>query len=724
MSDVESVSGSDSEPEFESIIATRARRSNAGSRLRQLLDLEESNAGVSVANEDDENVNLLFEEDEDDFEFMAEDEESGDEDKENGNDDDDEDDDDNMNDDNSKRQRNKTSKNGSKSSNKTKKLEDDANSEGDEDGSVNPDEMLSDSDISASDDDDEEGERELQQQEKLKRRRKRKADLPVAALRNKKAKKNENTIKKTSQKQTKAESASRRSHKSSLFDTAPISLAERRHSARSATLKNSIETHEKLEEEYKRRKTIAPVAKKEYVEKTLEERLEEAKITEVENTLSLTRFYEQEIQKKKKQRDAANSRKFSLKNYMRFWSTGVYVTPMDEIDEIEEEKRILQEEEEKRIRRKLQYLKRKQARLGNSADLSEEIKQLTKGIEIKDESEVIPLLEKEDEQVEDSVPEDGTSDIKQIDAEVTTSKVEPELENKKEQENGISTDLEKNGNHLVEPSSQVPQQNEEPSSSPRKNVRFNEEVDVLNGDENEQTRPLSVNAEEITENDSVFANEDDMGITNNAEGEESKTPEIIYEGPARKVTRDYIIFEEFDSVLTAETTKKLLLGPQSLRTGTMRDPECETICVIKRDESLSIDLQNHQSSRNESYKKLLKLPKFGEKVSMNDDDDDGLEIIDNEVVRINTPAPVGIHLPNGQKKMCLTTGLPAMYYDPTNGVPYATVDAFKILKSLVDGEYEWLQLDNGGINSRFAGGVGCYIGKKNQRHAKGVPEGF
>ncbi len=57
-------SASDSEPEFESIIATRARRSNAGSRLRQLIDLEETNAGLAPSNDDDENVNLLFQEDE------------------------------------------------------------------------------------------------------------------------------------------------------------------------------------------------------------------------------------------------------------------------------------------------------------------------------------------------------------------------------------------------------------------------------------------------------------------------------------------------------------------------------------------------------------------------------------------------------------------------------------------------------------------------------------
>lgn len=687
MSDSESGSGSDSEPEFESIIATRARRSNAGSRLRQLLDLEESNAGISVTNEDDENVNLLFAEDEDDFEFVGEEGESG---EEAGDDDD--------SDDNEKTSKQSIRSSRTSGSTKSKTTKEDSD---DKDAAANSDEMLSDSDISASDDDEEEGERELQRQEKLKRRRKRKSDLPTAALRNKKAKKDITTTRKPTVEKPSKEESVRRSHKSSLFDSAPISPAQRRHSARSATLKNSIETHEKLEEEFKRRKTIVPVAKKEYVEKTLEERLEEAKITEVENTLSLTRFYEQEIQKKKTQRDAANSRKFRLENYIRFWSTGVYVTPIEEMEEIEEEKRKIEEEEEKRIRRKLQYLKRKQARLGATADLSEEIKALAEGIESK-EVEIVESENKENE----TLGKDDTS------------------EKEKERVDKIESTGDSGLEQYEEGKVQSEEQKEELPSSPRKYVRFNEEVAVFEDDQEEQKCPLSVNVDEGGEAESNRNGDsiNDPLISNATEGD--TTQRVIYEGPSRKVTRDYVILEEFDSLLSEESIKRILLGPQSLRMGSRRDPECETICVIKQDESSNIDLQNIQSSRNESYKQLLKLPKFGEKMAINDEDDDGLTIVESEVVRINTPAPVGIHLPNGQKKICLTTGMPAMYYDPTNGVPYATVDAFKILKSLVDGEYEWLQLDNGGINSRFAGGIGCYLGKKDQRHAKGVPEGF
>ena len=93
MSSSESESNSEDEFKFESIIATRQRRSNAGSKLKQLLQLEEDDAesnllnGSSVrhsnfATEDDENVELLFQEDGEDEEFVDYDEDGDDEEEE------------------------------------------------------------------------------------------------------------------------------------------------------------------------------------------------------------------------------------------------------------------------------------------------------------------------------------------------------------------------------------------------------------------------------------------------------------------------------------------------------------------------------------------------------------------------------------------------------------------------------------------------------------------
>ena len=72
------MSDAEDELQFESLIATRARRSNAGSRLKQLLELEEQSNEITTTRnqfvtEDDENVDLLFQEDGDDEEFIDED---------------------------------------------------------------------------------------------------------------------------------------------------------------------------------------------------------------------------------------------------------------------------------------------------------------------------------------------------------------------------------------------------------------------------------------------------------------------------------------------------------------------------------------------------------------------------------------------------------------------------------------------------------------------------
>jgi vacuolar protein sorting-associated protein 72 len=661
-------SGSDSEPEFESIIATRARRSNAGSRLRQLLDLEETNTGLQPSTDADENVDLLFQEDEDDQEFI-ESENSETEGAEEGEENEEE------------KEETKSLRSTKTSEKRTKEGKQEDEEQGESDVSVNLDEMLSESDISVSETDEEEGERELEKQERLNKSRKRKANLP-SGFQKKKLKSTSSVSKLPS-----TTKAVPKTHKPNMFDNAPISLSERRHSSRRATLESSIATHEKLEKEFEKKQSLVPVSKKEYIEKTLEERLEEAKITEKENVLSLTRFYEQEIQKKKKQRDLANSRKFKMRKFIRYWSTGIYITPLDEIDEIEEEKRKIQEEEEKKAKRKLQYLKRKQARLGIKNDTLQQVTASNEGSVKIENSEEISEIENKD------TGEDKSEDISRIGDPQAPIDI------------GQSTD-------------QV-------EKAVSKNVRFSEEITVSQDGISEELKASLKDAES-----NEVSNEISNEIINNEDGEdeeettENTASKVVYEGPVRKVARTYLIFEEFDYDLTNDDAKKYLFGQQSLLAGPRRDPTCENVYIIKQDEASNIDLQKIQQAREESFKSLLKLPKFGEKITIDNYNDGKLTAEQDEVVKIHTPAPIGINLPNGQKKTCLTTGEPAVYYDPTNGVPYATVDAFRILKSLVDGEYEWLQLDNGGINSRYAGGIGCYIGKKNQRHAKGVPEGF
>ncbi|GME79413.1 unnamed protein product [Ambrosiozyma monospora] len=194
----------------------------------------------------------------------------------------------------------------------------------------------------------------------------------------------------------------------------------------------------------------------------------------------------------------------------------------------------------------------------------------------------------------------------------------------------------------------------------------------------------------------------------------------IYEGPPQYVARNLISLEEFSTQLNV---KKLLLGEQSLLPGSHRDPHAQNICIIKRDLQGDINLKKMRNSRDRAFQKLLRLPRFGEDYQIVEDSK--AEKTEEEIkIQITTPAPLGIYLPNGNKKKCLIDGGKATYYDPSNGVPYNSVEGFKVLKKLADGGFYWNQIDAGGINSKYRGGIGCYFGEVDGRHAKGVPEGF
>ncbi|KIL62205.1 hypothetical protein M378DRAFT_81541 [Amanita muscaria Koide BX008] len=56
------------------------------------------------------------------------------------------------------------------------------------------------------------------------------------------------------------------------------------------------------------------------------------------------------------------------------------------------------------------------------------------------------------------------------------------------------------------------------------------------------------------------------------------------------------------------------------------------------------------------------------------------------------------------KHICPITGKQAMYFDPRTGVPYANVEAFKVLTGLLEHEYIW--------NAE----LGCYVGQEETRN--------
>lgn len=604
------MSSSESEvEEFVSIIATRQRRSNAGSRMRKLLEMEELNEEIpAVVDEDDENVNLLFQEDGEDDEFKGSDEESNEEQEseESG-------------EENQLNEENRGHK-------RSRSIEDDNK---DNAGAADSDVNLSDSDISASDSDESEGERELKQQEKTAQRKKRKHAS--------------HEVKKPPPK-PKLKPKVKPSHN---INDLPI---DRRQSSRKATLDASIALQEKLKEEEEKKQTVKPVPKKEHIEITLEERLEEAKLTEAENTLSLSLFFEHEDERKKRQRELANARKFKLKEFVRMYSSGIYISPLNEVEYLEERQRLIDIEEEKRIKRKQQYQKRKQLKLIKEAK--------ERGLpipEFKDDDEGVTIEEEEEEPAAPPPPaEEGPH--KQI---ITPN--DPKIEEKQEGE-----------------------------------VEIENETDPLN-----TTQQL--NHVEDTEQQDI---------------EEGR----VFEGPSQLAAYQYVSFEEFRKPIDMDFIKKTLFGPQSLLLS-HRDPAFETLEVIRADNSSTIDLKKINDARSSQFEGLLKLPRFGEKYTeVRSFDDDGDR--DDFTVRIRTPLPTGISLANGQRKKCLISGTIATYYDPNNGLPYSNVECFKILKDITENKFSWCQIDNGGVNSRYKFGVGCYLKDIGQRHAKGVPKGF
>lgn len=276
----------------DSMVATRARRANAGSRLKQLIEIEEQSTEartIVFTNDDDENVQLLFQEDENDEEFEeSNDEESGDE---SGEEED--------NDDVAGQQIQSTD-------NIDDTLEVETN--------INSDEMLSDSDISASDDDESEGERELQKQEKSKKRKKGVSSIIPA-------------IKKPKVVKPKQPSRPDVKHLELLLQ------GERRASSRKSAIRNKEELVQKLKEDESRRATLIPVVRVKERELTQEERLEEAKETERANIASLNLFMEQEIVKKERQKLLFQQRRLQLRNVVRLYSTESYVTPLDEVED-------------------------------------------------------------------------------------------------------------------------------------------------------------------------------------------------------------------------------------------------------------------------------------------------------------------------------------------------------------------------------------------------------
>lgn len=619
-----------SDEELEYLTTTRQRRANAGSRLRQLIDLEnDTQPQVSrFVTEDDENVDLLFAEDADDEEFQ----ESDDEDLQ-----------DEMEDVKEPQGEGDPENEGEEEEDEEKEENHDLEIE-----PVNSDDVLSDSDISLSDTDEDEGERELEKQERLKKRKQKLSNRIIPK------------IKKFKSSETKSKSKPKKK----------ISVESIMQSARKSSRTSAIEKKEalvqKLREDEERRASMAPIIRIKQRELTQEEKLAEAVETEKANILSLEAFQQQEIVKKERQKYLLQLKRKKLVNVIRWISKQEFVTPNEEIETARNLYYSLTTRSRKRSLKKIQKL--------FDVDLSR-------------------------------VPGDVDKRLPYYVAEM--EKLEMEKKEKQESENAaievedpLKLEYSENGHPDNELANDI---SPDKSGEEKKTVTF--AIDVKEGDALSETETP----------------------------EEPETPQEIFAGPVQRIARNVLQLYDFtaENPLTETNIKKFVLGEDSLLTGSRRFKDLKTIlklgiagnpyAKVKEEKDELFTPATDLKEDNPIFEELNRLPQLGirqeiieETVKDNDNDSN---------IHIKTEAPLGLYLPNGNKKACLITGTEVKYFDPGLGVPYSDVDTLKLLKLIEQGSIPWYSFDG---DYNHTGPASLYLGSRDGtfRHAKGVPEGF
>lgn len=210
---------------------------------------------------------------------------------------------------------------------------------------------------------------------------------------------------------------------------------------------------------------------------------------------------------------------------------------------------------------------------------------------------------------------------------------------------------------------------------------------------------------------------------------EEKQPEEEedYEGPPQKVARNYIFFETVKPLAKPDVAK-YTFGDQIV---SRKNFQTRPLARIKQQRpKIETAFTPYTETHKAQFEKMEGLPRFG-------DFDYSVDLFTTDYsevkthIELKTPAPISINLPNGQKKICLITGEKAQYFDPKNGVPYSSVDAYKVLKDVQDDKFQWAQIidddelgEKHWLKGNFKGGVGCYLNRWDSRPARGVPQGF
>lgn len=824
-----------------SLVATRARRANAGSRLKHLIEIEELASEIRsfAMTEDDENVELLFQEDANDEEFNEDDEEEEDEDQE----EEDEEESNNEGDDNdASKATNRSQSKKDKTSNTTH--QDESTSETEQ--NFNDDEMLSDSDLSASDSDHSEGERELERQERADRRKRKPASIvPVI-------------------KKPKLE-APKPSLKPIVKHSDLLLLSERRSSSRKSALKNKEQLIHRIKEDEKRRAALTPIVRVKERKLTQEERLAQAVETERENIESLQLFMEQEIVKKERQKWLLQLRRQKLRNVIRFISEEIFVCPLDEVEDDRhvqdlyerrrkgkrrrfnefpeerrpgdidtelpyyrkemEEKRIreLKEAEERRILEEARAIKRQrleeerearrkaleEERLARKAAKEERLKEFENvDVTTADVSNTnTSMTEKTEDMNESQLTQDTETNIETtIEAEdLTKAELPPSIEEEIPESSASKEDVKHNFtiDQEAQDSVAASKENLEASSAPIDKQELGVEKAVQPASLDETTTEPEINknlptldsktieptsktneieelkdlvadarAESQTEGEYMDVDAPQAAVETNGElvpelekkvsfEVEEGTPEIppaegiysqqsldeyfyrkseegtVFEGPVQRVGRNHVMLLDFDDDsrwgLTEVKIKTILFGEDAAFTGPKRLRDVETILrsTSRLDNPYAAPKEEKEdemfkavteiTEEDSMFEVLKRVPRLGDKnvYTLEVDEENNEEATQ---IRIHTEAPSGLHLPNGNKKLCFISGKEVRYFDPVTGIPYENKDMYKIVKEVELGLYSWHCI---GRDVNAYGSAQVYLNKREgARHAQGVPDGF
>ncbi|CCH42759.1 Coagulation factor V [Wickerhamomyces ciferrii] len=193
-------------------------------------------------------------------------------------------------------------------------------------------------------------------------------------------------------------------------------------------------------------------------------------------------------------------------------------------------------------------------------------------------------------------------------------------------------------------------------------------------------------------------------------------PKIIFEGPPQKVGANFISFEELTKKYSIDEIKTLLFGSQSLLGPLRKSTDVETIYKVRASDDQDSQISSNNTDLDDlpNFEILQSFPKFGEYNKIKKEQVI-LETRKDIKIVLKTQSPSGIHLPNGNKKQCLISGKPAMYFDPKTGLPYGSVDAYKVIKDIQNGSWAWVDFPTGGS---------YVVNRDFKKHAKDVPEGF